>query len=223
MITLTNIHSRILAIDRLAIPPGITSVIGPNGSGKSTLLKLCAGILEPETGSVTVDGKDPRECETGYLNEFPDRNLLFSTVYDELASPLRFRHVSCANTDAAVKECAATLGIGHLISRRICDLSGGEKVLVSLGAACITHPRLLILDECDSHLDAGCVGRIESILRSSGAAYVIRCTHQMETAAQGDNLVFVRAGTIERCGDPRPVFATLKDSSFYPMSWKCRI
>jgi len=220
MIKFENIRHRLLAIDSLVIPPGITSVIGPNGSGKSTLLKLCAGITEPDYGTVLVDGRSPRETEIGYVNEFPDRNILFSTVKDELASPLRFRHTPCRVTDLAVRACAETMGISRLFDRTMQDLSGGEKVLVALATACITRPHVLVLDEYDSHLDADRCEWLNTVLRVSGAGYVLRCTQQMETAAAGDQLIYIEKGKVVHTGTPASVFARLCDSPFYPLSWR---
>jgi len=221
MITIDCFRYRSLAIDTLEIPPGITSVIGRNGSGKSTFLKICAGILEPECGSLLVDGQHPRQVDTGYVNEFPDRNILFSTVKDELASPLRFRFTPCRETDRAVRVCAETLGISRLLDRRMQDLSGGEKVLVAYAAAVITRPRVLVLDECDSHMDAGRCVWLEGALRASGAAYVIRCTQQMETAAAGNHLICLDQGRVLHAGTPAGVFPRLSGTPFYPLSWRC--
>ena len=93
MIVIEGLRSRSLEIPRLEIPRGTTAVIGPNGSGKTTLLKLLAGISLPGSGSIRIDGAGPRMAEIGWVNEFPDRNIIFSTVADEVASPLRFRHI----------------------------------------------------------------------------------------------------------------------------------
>jgi len=223
MIEFENVRFRALSVPSLALPPGLTTIIGPNGAGKSTFLKLCAGIAEPEKGSVTIEGQSPRKTEVGYVNEFPDRNLLFSTVHDELASPLRFRHTSCAETEREVRACAERWGIVGLVEREVKDLSGGEKCLVALATACITRPRVLVLDEYDSHLDAGRCAVAERVLRSSGAEYIIRCTQQMETAANSDRLLFLEKGRVVRGGEPAAVFADLTATPFYPLSWRCRL
>jgi len=221
MITLDMLRYRALAIDELALPPGVISLIGPNGSGKTTFLKLCAGIAEPEHGTVLVDGTCPRLIDIGYVNEFPDRNILFPLVKDELASPLRFANIPCRETDHAVRECAARLGLTHLLDRRVQDLSGGEKIIVAFAAACISRPKVLVLDECDSHLDATRCVWLERMLRDSGAPYVIRCTQQMETAADSDYLLYFERGRVLHIGNPAEVFTRLSETSFYPLSWRC--
>jgi energy-coupling factor transport system ATP-binding protein len=100
------------------------------------------------------------------------------------------------------------------------DLSGGEKVLVAFAAAIIGRPRVLVLDECDSHLDAGRCEWLEEALRASGAVYVIRCMQQMETAATSDQLLYLEKGRVLHAGTPAGVFSTLSDTSFYPLSWR---
>ena len=101
-------------------------------------------------------------------------------------------------------------------------MSGGEKVLVAFAAACIGRPRVLVLDECDSHLDADRCAWLEGALRDSGAVYVIRCTQQMETAATSDLLLYLEKGRVLHAGTPAEVFSRLSDTSFYPLSWRCR-
>ena len=90
MIVLLNLTVRRLSIPELTIPPGYVSLIGPNGSGKTTFLRLLSGILKPAAGAVWIHDTAPRECRIGFVNEYPDRNMLFSRVSDELASSLRF-------------------------------------------------------------------------------------------------------------------------------------
>jgi energy-coupling factor transport system ATP-binding protein len=221
MITVEFLCYRNLAIDALTIKPGITTIIGPNGSGKTTFLKLCAGIAVPDSGSLLIDDTLPRETETGWVNEFPDRNILFVNVFDEIASPLRFRRTPCDEIDSNVRACADTLGISYLLKRAVRELSGGEKVLVSLAAALVHHPKVLVLDEYDSHLDAHSLAKIEQGIRRSGAEYVIRCTQQMDTAIHSDHLLFFDSGRITHAGLPHDIFPFLKGTAYYPFLWGC--
>jgi energy-coupling factor transport system ATP-binding protein len=221
MISIENLRYRNLAIDTLTIRPGITTVIGPNGSGKTTFLKICAGIILPDSGTIVVDDAPPRQTDIGWVNEYPDRNLLFVNVADEIASSVRFRHDTCDSVDSAMKSCAETMGITHLLTRTVRELSGGEKILVSLAAALVHHPTLLVLDEYDSHLDAHVKEKNEQIIRSSGAKYIIRCTQQMDTAIQSDHLLFFDNGRVRYDGTPDQVFPFLKGTAYYPLLWGC--
>jgi energy-coupling factor transport system ATP-binding protein len=220
MISIENLRYRNLAIDALTIMPGITTIIGANGSGKTTFLKICAGITVPDSGTIMIDDTPPRQTDIGWVNEYPDRNLLFVNVYDEIASPLRFRHDSCDSVDSDVKLCAETMGITHLLKRPVRELSGGEKILVSLAAARVHHPKVLVLDEYDSHLDPRSKAKNEQIIRLSGARYVIRCTQQMDTALQSDHLLFFDSGRVSHEGTPDEVFPLLKGTAYYPVLWR---
>jgi energy-coupling factor transport system ATP-binding protein len=221
MIELSGLRYRNINIDSLTIPPGITSVIGPNGSGKTTFLRLCSGIAGPETGVIHINGKTPRETDIGWVNEFPDKNILFSRASDEIASALRFSHQPCGEIDRAVLAIAQTMNITHLLDRFIRELSGGEKVLVALAAALVQRPKVLVLDEYDSHLDETRCLQIEYLIQTCAVPYVIRCTQQMETAAKGDFLLYLEQGHICRNGTPAHVFASLDQTPFYPLSWRC--
>ena len=222
MITAEKLRYRTLAIDDLRIAPGITSIIGPNGSGKTTILKLLAGIAVPESGTILVDGVPPRNAEIGWVNEFPDRNILFGSAYEEIASPLRFRYLPCTGIEDRVVTYMESVGIIHLATRPMQDLSGGEKVLVALAAALVFRPQVLVLDEYDSHLDGNRAGEIARIIRKSGTPYVIHCTQDTEAAASGDSVIFLEKGKISCAGTPEDVFASLSGTAFYPFSWKCR-
>jgi energy-coupling factor transport system ATP-binding protein len=221
MIQIENLRYRALSVDSLSLKPGITSVIGPNGSGKTTFLKLCAGIAVPDQGTILIDGAAPRQTDIGWVGEFPDRNFLFETVADEIVSPLRFRHDPEAAIERSRDRVYAQLGLAHLASRPARQLSGGEKVLVALAAAMVAEPRCLILDECDSHLDAGSTKNLEHILRTSGIPFIIRSTQDMETARAGDHLLFVKDGRVRHAGTPDRVFRDLGDSPFQPFVRWC--
>jgi energy-coupling factor transport system ATP-binding protein len=220
MITAELLCYRNLVINALAIKPGITTIIGANGSGKTTFLKLCAGITIPDSGSLLIDDALPRETEIGWVNEFPDRNILFVNVFDEIASTLRFRRTPCNDIDSEVRAGAEAVGITYLLKRAVRELSGGEKMLVSLAAALVHHPKVLVLDEYDSHLDARTMAKIEQGIRASGAEYIIRCTQQMDTAIHSDALLFFDSGRITHAGTPEFVFPFLKGTAYYPVFWR---
>jgi len=220
MIEITNVRHKVLSIPGLAIPPGTTAIIGENGSGKTTLLRLIAGIDEPEGGSITIDGASPRTQETGYVHEFPDRNLLFSTVFDEIASSPRFRNLPCPQTSERVHASAAMVQVCHLLDRPVRDLSGGEKALAGIAAAIVNRPTLLVLDEFDSHLDRERCRQIDSAVLECGARYIIRCTQHMETAAAAQYVVALERGGPAHSGTPQEVFPHYRSTPFYPASWR---
>ena len=197
MITITDLRCGILTIPSLEIPEGITAVTGDNGAGKTTLLRTAVGMPLPESGTVTIDGAAPRDCEVGYVSEFPDRHLIFSVVRDEIASPLRFARRSQEEIGAAVPAAAETFGITHLLNRECRTLSGGEKILVGVATALAARPVLLVLDEPDSHLDPETAGELFRQIRNSGCPHVLWSTHSRSIQEQADRTVFLADGRVE--------------------------
>lgn len=222
MISIKDLRYRLLAIDSLTIGRGITSIIGANGSGKTSLLKLCAGIALPEAGSIQIDGTEPRRTEIGWVNEFPDRNFLFERAGDEIASPLRFQHADPGEIRQRTCEIWKKTGISGPPDRSVRELSGGEKVLVALAAAVITRPRVLVLDECDSHLDARTLTTVDRILRDANVPVILKSTQDMEQAALCDAVIFLKNGRVAGAGKPAMVFEDLKNTPLYPLSWRFR-
>ena len=222
MIEMKGLRFRNLFIPALSLPSGTTAVIGLNGSGKTTFLRLLAGLALPEAGEILIDGLSPRKTEIGWVDEFPDRNMLFSRVSDEIASPLRFRCEDCGETDRRVDDLAGEAGIRDLLERTSSCLSGGEKALISLLTALAAWPRVLILDEFDSHLDQEMMKKTGKILQKAGCAYVIRCTQQMNLAARAEYVINLDSGTAVLSGSPEQVFGKLMGTSFYPPAWRLR-
>lgn len=220
MIIIRNLAVRMLCIPELIIPPGSAALIGPNGSGKTTLLRILAGILQPEKCSVSINGGTPGECRIGFVNEYPDRNILFSRVFDEVAAPLRFSRIPCDEISRKVEMASERAGLSHLTNRRIHTLSGGEKALVALLAATIKSPEVLILDEFDSHLDERALDSAEQIISASGAASVVRCTQNMDVASRSGTLFALFGGRIRASGSPSEVFSVLSGTCYVPFGWR---
>ena len=140
MIAIRNLQYGMLLIPDLFLPEGHTAVIGCNGSGKTTFLRLVSGLVLPQKGEITIDGRSPRSVETGWVDEFPDRNMLFSLVRDEIAAPLRFRGMACTEVESRIAPLVRHAGITHILDRPFQHLSGGEKALVALTTAVAGGP-----------------------------------------------------------------------------------
>jgi energy-coupling factor transport system ATP-binding protein len=220
VIRVEGLDHGILSVPELSIPPGLCVVTGRNGSGKTTLLRLLAGICVPGKGSVTVDGRDPASLERGFVHEFPGRNCLFSIVYQEVSSPLWFRHAPCEEVERSVSRAARSVEIEGLLSRGVRNLSGGEQVLCALATAVVQNPSLLVLDEWDSHLDCRTAARVEECIRAMGIPHVVWCTQDMDIAASADYVVFLEKGQVTYSGTPQTVFPALKETCWYPPSWR---
>jgi energy-coupling factor transporter ATP-binding protein EcfA2 len=222
MIEIRDLAFRSLKVDRLIVPEGTTALIGANGSGKTTLLRLMAGLDHPESGVITIEGDAPAPGRTGFVDEFPDRNTLFSRLADELAAPLRFRHTPCGEVDRRVREAAARIGLRDQLGRTMDTLSGGEKVLVALLAALMTAPRTLILDEFDSHLDYESIRVADDLISASGVQTVVRCTQNMDLAARCGQVIVLHRGRVIHAGRPGEVFPALEKGCCYPFSWRAK-
>ncbi|MDO5844376.1 MAG: energy-coupling factor ABC transporter ATP-binding protein [Methanocorpusculum sp.] len=189
LIEIKNLKHGVLDISSLEIPAGITAISGKNGSGKTTLLKICSGLVLSKNGSVLIDGKTPRETDIGYVSEFPNRHLLFSILFDEIASPLRFEKKPVEEIKKQVREVAELFGISHLLKRECTTLSGGEKILAGICSAVVMHPQVLVLDEPDSHLDFETTQEIFEKISVCKIPYVLWSTHSDFVKSSADTEV----------------------------------
>ncbi|WP_295753872.1 ATP-binding cassette domain-containing protein, partial [uncultured Oscillibacter sp.] len=133
-------------------------LVGPSGCGKSTTLRMVAGLEEISGGELYIDGKLMNDVEP----KNRDIAMVFQsyalyphmTVYENMAFPLKLRKVPKDEIDKRVKEAAATLDITQYLDRKPKALSGGQRQRVAIGRAIVREPKVLLMDEPLSNLDA---------------------------------------------------------------------
>lgn len=202
---------RIVADASLVVPDGsVTAVLGPSGCGKSTLLRAVAGIEPLSGGAVRWDGDDLGGVPThrrGFALVFQDGQLFdHLTVGRNVGYALRIgRRRRALDAAARVAELLELVGLPAYADRMPATLSGGERQRVALARSLAVEPRLLLLDEPLSALDAGLrerlAGDLHRILREAGTTALL-VTHDHEEAfAVADRLAVMRQGRIVQAGD----------------------
>ncbi len=189
-------------------------LVGPSGCGKSTTLRMVAGLEEISGGELYIDGKLMNDVEP----KNRDIAMVFQsyalyphmTVYENMAFPLKLRKVPKDEIDKRVKEAAAILDITQYLDRKPKALSGGQRQRVAIGRAIVREPKVLLMDEPLSNLDAKLRNqmRAEIIkLRQKINTTFIYVTHdQTEAMTLGDRIVIMKDGFIQQIGTPQEVF-----------------
>lgn len=189
-------------------------LVGPSGCGKSTTLRMVAGLEEISGGDLYIDGKRVNDVEP------KDRDIAMvfqsyalyphMTVYENMAFPLKLQKMDKAQIDQKVKEAAQILGITEFLDRKPKALSGGQRQRVAIGRAIVRSPKVLLMDEPLSNLDAKLRNqmRAEIIkLRKRIDTTFIYVTHdQTEAMTLGDRIVIMKDGVIQQVGTPQEVF-----------------
>ena len=190
-------------------------LLGPSGSGKTTTLRVLAGLESLNAGQVLMDGVDVTQQEPGER----DVAMVFQsyalyphmTVAGNVGFPLKMVGTVAEAIDTAVKAAAGKVGIGHLLDRRPGQLSGGQQQRVALARAIVRAPRLFLLDEPLSNLDAKL--RLETRLelkrlqRTLGVTTVYVTHDQEEAMTLADRVAVFMDGRIVQVGTPREIFA----------------
>lgn len=200
----------------LTLAPGeFVALLGPSGCGKTTALRSLAGLEDITSGSVLIDGVDVVRVPTNKR----DLGMVFQsyslfphlTVLENVEFGLRMRKVPAAERRSRAEESLELVGLGHLGARYAHQLSGGQQQRVALARALVTRPRVLLLDEPLSALDAKVrvqlrdeIRRIQSELQIT----TLFVTHDQEEAlAVADRVAVMRAGVIEQIGTPEELYS----------------
>ncbi|MBQ5952109.1 MAG: sn-glycerol-3-phosphate ABC transporter ATP-binding protein UgpC [Lachnospiraceae bacterium] len=188
--------------------------VGPSGCGKSTTLRMIAGLEEITSGDLLIDGvrvndMEPKDRDIAMV--FQNYALYpHMTVYENMAFGLKLRKLPKAEIDAAVKEAAHILGIENLLNRKPKALSGGQRQRVAMGRAIVRHPKVFLMDEPLSNLDAKLrvQMRIEiSKLHQRLGTTIIYVTHdQTEAMTLGTRIVVMKDGVIQQVDTPQNLY-----------------
>ena len=189
-------------------------LVGPSGCGKSTTLRMVAGLEDISSGDLLIDGKrvnDVAPKDRDIAMVFQSYALYpHMTVYDNLAFPLKLAKMDKAEIDKKVREAAEILDITQYLERKPKALSGGQRQRVAIGRAIVRNPKVLLMDEPLSNLDAKLRNqmRAEIIkLRKRIDTTFIYVTHdQTEAMTLGDRIVIMKDGVIQQVGTPQEVF-----------------
>lgn len=189
--------------------------VGPSGCGKSTILNMIAGLENVSDGNILFDGVavndlTPKERDVAMV--FQSYALYpHMTVYNNIAFPLRMRKYKRYQMDEEVRRVASLLGLTELLARKPKELSGGQRQRVALGRALVRKPKVFLLDEPLSNLDARL--RLEmraELKRLHGEMKIttVYVTHdQAEALSLSDRMAVLDEGRIQQCGSPYEVYS----------------
>ena len=188
--------------------------VGPSGCGKSTTLRMIAGLEEISKGELYIDGKlvndvVPKDRDIAMV--FQNYALYpHMTVYDNMAFGLKLRKVPKQIIDERVKEAAAILGISDYLTRKPKALSGGQRQRVALGRAIVREPKVFLLDEPLSNLDAKLRAQMRTELaklhKRLGTTFIYVTHDQTEAMTMGDRIVVMKDGFIQQVDTPQHLY-----------------
>jgi multiple sugar transport system ATP-binding protein len=191
-------------------------LLGPTGAGKTTTLRVIAGLEKQDEGSIRFDDEEidslpPAERDTAFV--FQQYSLYPTmTVYDNLAFPLRspLRKTLEDEIRAKVENAAETLRISHLLDRKTVNLSGGEMQRVSIGRAIVREPRIFLMDEPLSNLDAklreSLRVELQHLQKTLGSTTLFVTHDQIEALTMADRIAVLNEGRIIQVGTPEDIY-----------------
>ena len=202
----------------------LVALLGPSGCGKTTTMRSIAGLLTPASGRINLDGDDITRVSANKRNV----GLVFQsyalfphlTVYENVAFGLRLKGVSGQDLDKRVTAGLKSVGLSSFASRKPAELSGGQQQRVALARSMVKEPKVLLLDEPLSNLDARLRlemrAELQRVQKETGVTMIFVTHDQVEALALADRIVVMLNGGIEQIGTPediynRPVSAFVAD------------
>ena len=194
------------------------TLLGPSGCGKTTMLRIIAGFEKPTRGEVYIDGTLVSGGKTFVPPEKRGIGMVFQSyavwphmnVFDNVAYPLTIRHVSRAEIKTSVERVLGIVHLSQYAERFPNQLSGGQQQRVALARALVAEPKLLLLDEPLSNLDAklreSMRFEIKEIQRKLGITVVYVTHDQTEAMAMSDRIFLINRGDIQQCGTPQEIY-----------------
>lgn len=190
--------------------------VGPSGCGKSTTLRMIAGLEEISKGELYIGGKlvndvEPKERDIAMV--FQNYALYpHMSVYDNMAFALKLRKAPKDEIDKKVREAAKRLDIEHLLERKPKALSGGQRQRVALGRAIVREPKVFLMDEPLSNLDAKLRVQmrteISKLYQSLGTTFIYVTHDQVEALTMGTRIVVMKDGIVQQVDTPLNIYNT---------------
>lgn len=212
-----------LTVDDLELHEGeVLAIVGPNGAGKSTLLLALSKLLKPDSGTIFFRGQSIEKIsDLSYRRQIAlvlqDPLLLDTSVYNNIASGLRFRGVKKTDQTQLIEEWLDKFDISHLRDRPSSQLSGGQAQRVGLARAMVLQPDLLLLDEPFRALDTptrtAFMQDLRKILSETGTTTIFITHNQEQALFIGDKVAVLLDGKISQIGSPQTVFSSPVDST----------
>ena len=214
---LTRYFGSHVAVDRLSLEVEkgeFVSLLGPSGCGKTTTLQMIAGFVEPTGGAIRLEGRDllaVKPAKRGLGIVFQSYALFpHMTVAENVSFGLEMQGVAAVERTRRVGETLALVGLADFAARFPRQLSGGQQQRVALARALVIRPRILLLDEPLSNLDAKLREEMQielrQIQRSVGTTTILVTHDQGEAMALSDRIVVMNRGRAEQVGPPHEAY-----------------
>ncbi len=221
--SVSKTYGRVRALENLSftVPQGRFFVLfGPSSVGKTTTLRMMAGLVPPDQGRVEVFGQDMTHAPIagrGISMVFQSFALYpHLNVFENLAYPLREERVTETEIKKRVEETAASLKLTHRLERKPSTLSGGEQQRVALGRSLIRRPRILLLDEPLTNLDAklrhDMRAELKRLHRQYGMTIVYATPDELEALSMGEEIAVMKDGAVEQLGTPDEVYESPRNT-----------